>query len=207
MGDTAYISHTEYCDLCKSKGLQVEALYDGKTVHGPWAYMCEEHFGAMGVGLGTGRGQRLIVGEKPSSEQRSSSQGITEVDDEDETDETIASEANNEPQVNFVGNEDSTPVEEPEEGKSDGSEGLIPTGSMNAPSADSTPTQRRTQQRRRLRAERRKQALAQLMAEGDSMRHTASKNAEEQLTQVSNRESDEEQGTYVMKMDWGNLFR
>jgi hypothetical protein len=37
------------------------ALYDGKTIHGPWAYMCEEHFKMYGVGLGTGKGQRLVV--------------------------------------------------------------------------------------------------------------------------------------------------
>lgn len=89
MGDTAYILHPEYCDLCKSQGLQVQAVYDGKTIHGPWAYMCEEHFGVMGVGLGTGRGQRLIVGTKPDKAE-SSSHAITEVYDEDESDETIA---------------------------------------------------------------------------------------------------------------------
>lgn len=94
MGDTAYILHPEYCDLCKSQGLQVQAVYDGKTVHGPWAYMCEEHFGAMGVGLGTGRGQRLIVGEKPETKESSPYQ-ITEVDDEDSTDETIAHTVDN----------------------------------------------------------------------------------------------------------------
>jgi hypothetical protein len=43
----------------------VPARYDGATVHGPWAYMCEEHFQSDGVGLGTGRGQLLVLpGEK-----------------------------------------------------------------------------------------------------------------------------------------------
>lgn len=37
------------------------ALYDGKTIHGPWAYMCAEHFRLYGVGLGTGKGQRLVA--------------------------------------------------------------------------------------------------------------------------------------------------
>lgn len=37
------------------------ALYDGKTIHGPWAYMCEEHFRLYGIGLGTGKGQRLTT--------------------------------------------------------------------------------------------------------------------------------------------------
>jgi hypothetical protein len=37
------------------------AAYDGKTIHGPWAYMCEGCFKMFGVGLGTGRGQRLVL--------------------------------------------------------------------------------------------------------------------------------------------------
>lgn len=39
----------------------VPARYDGATVHGPWAFMCEAHFTSDGIGLGTGRGQRLIL--------------------------------------------------------------------------------------------------------------------------------------------------
>lgn len=45
------------CDFCGSE----EALYDGKTKHGPWAYMCQKHFDRFGVGLGMGKGQRLIL--------------------------------------------------------------------------------------------------------------------------------------------------
>jgi hypothetical protein len=37
------------------------ALYDGATIHGPWAFMCEEHFRLYGLGLGLGKGQRLEV--------------------------------------------------------------------------------------------------------------------------------------------------
>lgn len=37
------------------------AVVDGKTVHGPWANMCEECFRELGTGLGTGRGQRFIL--------------------------------------------------------------------------------------------------------------------------------------------------
>lgn len=47
------------CDVCKTR----PAAYDGKTVHGPWAYMCEPCFAALGIGLGTGLGQRLILRE------------------------------------------------------------------------------------------------------------------------------------------------
>ena len=39
-----------------------EATVDGKTIYGPWANMCEAHFIEVGVGLGTGRGQKLNVG-------------------------------------------------------------------------------------------------------------------------------------------------
>ena len=37
------------------------AAYDGKTTSGPWAYMCEACFRTHGVGLGTGKGQRLTL--------------------------------------------------------------------------------------------------------------------------------------------------
>lgn len=49
-----------YCDFCNDQGKKVEANYDGKTILGPWANMCEEHFKSYGVGLGLGRGQRLV---------------------------------------------------------------------------------------------------------------------------------------------------
>lgn len=56
------------CDFCKKEcedGAKTprKAKYDGKTnvVGGSWAYMCQEHFDVYGVGLGLGRGQRLLV--------------------------------------------------------------------------------------------------------------------------------------------------
>lgn len=50
------------CDICSMLGVfMVPARYDGATVHGPWAFMCEDHFRSDGVGLGTGMGQRLIL--------------------------------------------------------------------------------------------------------------------------------------------------
>ena len=50
------------CDFCKQNPLipYQAAHYDGKTKMGPWAYMCEEHFKQYGVGLGLGKGQKLI---------------------------------------------------------------------------------------------------------------------------------------------------
>lgn len=38
-----------------------EAVYDGRTRGGPWAYMCEACFGEYGRGLGLGKGQRLAL--------------------------------------------------------------------------------------------------------------------------------------------------
>ncbi len=44
------------CDLCDS-----QAFYDGLTIHGKWGYMCKEHFTRIGVGLGLGKGQEIVV--------------------------------------------------------------------------------------------------------------------------------------------------
>lgn len=48
------------CDFCKQEGIIQKAKYDGKTKFGSWAGMCERHFKLNGIGLGLGRGQRLI---------------------------------------------------------------------------------------------------------------------------------------------------
>lgn len=53
------------CNIHKRDGAIVPAMYDGKTVFGPWAYMCEQCFGVWGAGLGMGKGQRLIVRDEP----------------------------------------------------------------------------------------------------------------------------------------------
>ena len=40
----------------------VPARYDGATYDmGRWAYMCENHWREIGVGLGDGKGQKLIL--------------------------------------------------------------------------------------------------------------------------------------------------
>ena len=46
------------CDLCIKP---VDACYDGKTIMGPWAYMCKGHFATHGIGLGPGKGQKLVL--------------------------------------------------------------------------------------------------------------------------------------------------
>lgn len=50
------VSELPSCDFC-----DLAAEYDGKTRSGPWAYMCETCFIFCGVGLGLGRGQKLVV--------------------------------------------------------------------------------------------------------------------------------------------------
>jgi len=52
--NTTEIHSEKDCDFCDSK-----AGYDGKTKLGAWAYMCKTHFNSLGIGLGTGKGQKL----------------------------------------------------------------------------------------------------------------------------------------------------
>ena len=51
------------CDFCSLLELPEvpKAYYDGRTTMGPWANMCQEHFDQYGVGLGLGRGQKLVL--------------------------------------------------------------------------------------------------------------------------------------------------
>ena len=51
------------CDFCGD-----EAHYDGKTKLGPWAYMCDPCFRDNGIGLGLGKGQKLIVSKEAEEE-------------------------------------------------------------------------------------------------------------------------------------------
>jgi len=44
------------CDICGDT-----ASYDAKTTHGPWGYLCSDHFVEYGIGLGLGLGQRLVL--------------------------------------------------------------------------------------------------------------------------------------------------
>lgn len=51
-----YINPPSHCDIC-NKEIK-EGFIDGGTIWGPWANMCPECFGKVGIGLGTGRGQK-----------------------------------------------------------------------------------------------------------------------------------------------------
>ena len=52
----AMVAKLPKCDFCAA-----DANYDGKTIVGPWANMCSDHFAEYGIGLGLGRGQQLVV--------------------------------------------------------------------------------------------------------------------------------------------------
>ncbi len=58
------------CSFCDNK-----ASYDFKTKHGPWGYGCESCYNehkVPGSGLGTGKGQRLIVSDEPTDPKKAS---------------------------------------------------------------------------------------------------------------------------------------
>lgn len=58
----AHVTELPMCDFCLLEGeARTDARYDGRTKQGPWGYMCEKHFTECGVGLGLGRGQKLIL--------------------------------------------------------------------------------------------------------------------------------------------------
>lgn len=48
------------CDICELWHRKALAEYDGKMSNGVWANMCQPCFNMHGVGLGTGKGQKLI---------------------------------------------------------------------------------------------------------------------------------------------------
>lgn len=57
MSTTATIPYARTCDVCTKT-----AEYDAKTIHGPWANLCREHWELLTEQrLGTGYGQRLVV--------------------------------------------------------------------------------------------------------------------------------------------------
>lgn len=60
MSEKVFMTTLPMCDTCPPDN-KAEAAYDGRTKHGPWAYMCEACFSELGVGLGTGSGQRLVL--------------------------------------------------------------------------------------------------------------------------------------------------
>lgn len=67
MAGQAYVSQLPDCDFCKMSGVTRKAQYDFKTKDGRWANGCAIHWTnhRASMTLGTGWGQRLVVGEPP----------------------------------------------------------------------------------------------------------------------------------------------
>ena len=62
-GGTAYVAALPLCDFPHEH--EQRAQYDARTPSGVWGYWCTGCFDSLGVGLGVGSGQYLIVGERP----------------------------------------------------------------------------------------------------------------------------------------------
>lgn len=64
-GTEAVVAHLPMCDIHKyDKGVaNVPALYDARTIRGPWAFMCQECWEANSPDreLGIGKGQKLVL--------------------------------------------------------------------------------------------------------------------------------------------------
>ena len=67
-GTLARISYQPNCDHCNAKGQTRAAVYDARTAHGYWAYLCEIHFSETGGKLGVGFGQRLVIEHRPEKD-------------------------------------------------------------------------------------------------------------------------------------------
>lgn len=66
MSETAYVNSLPLCQMPSHMGTHVEAEYDARIPSkGQWGYVCGPHFTSEGCSLGTGKGQRLILGEPP----------------------------------------------------------------------------------------------------------------------------------------------
>lgn len=66
-GFVCITSHLPECDICIAEGEAIpnRARYDARTIHGPWANVCEHHFDTDTTGqLGYGYAQYLVPSEE-----------------------------------------------------------------------------------------------------------------------------------------------
>ena len=64
-GHEVEVTELPNCDICKVMyGQTHPATYDGKTILGPWAHMCDKMWKTYGPGrTGVGMGQKYILKE------------------------------------------------------------------------------------------------------------------------------------------------
>ena len=69
--------------VCSDVPCEEEARYYAKTLLGSWCLLCAKHFRQVGIGLGEGRGKRVLAPSDPSvrggtiAEETASSGGRT----------------------------------------------------------------------------------------------------------------------------------
>lgn len=60
-----FVNELPVCDICvmteEDPRFRKAAQFDGKTIAGSWAFMCPPHFQHVGIGLGEGKGQKLLL--------------------------------------------------------------------------------------------------------------------------------------------------
>jgi hypothetical protein len=67
MSEKVIVSTLPKCDFCDER-----ARYDARIPsYTSWGYVCETHFQQFGCTLGTGRGQKLILKEVKSNDDKS----------------------------------------------------------------------------------------------------------------------------------------
>lgn len=92
MSDTTYIKEKRTCDICwyVEGTAGIEASYDARTNDGQWANVCEGHFQTHTPGvLGTGKAQRLVIGEAPERDIRAEVRAAVESGDYSAFEEAI----------------------------------------------------------------------------------------------------------------------
>jgi hypothetical protein len=58
----AVVAELPLCDYCKQNGIKRPARYDAKVkIATYWANMCPGHYKLYGIGLGLGKGQKLVT--------------------------------------------------------------------------------------------------------------------------------------------------
>ena len=71
MSEVTYVDRLPDCQIHTHRFGHpgVPAMVDGRTMQGHWAYMCQSCHERYGIGLGTGKGQRFVIGDPPEPDE------------------------------------------------------------------------------------------------------------------------------------------